>query len=540
MSRRSGFGSIMTAVARDIARSQRQAEAARKRSLREYEQSLRIAQREQVRQTKIADREAKQQYFEDRIAEAEDKTSVVSSFLEELNSMLEHTPSVNDEIVFDSLQVTEKFQEKFQEFSPSPDLMAKSSPPLKDTCLARKPVFPVNLFPWVKKQYQKRLTDGEKRHKEAISEYETKEQNREELLASERSEYEKAKTAFDQKVAQRCQEIEDFKIAYAAGDRDAIVSYNSLVLERSQYPDGFPQQFRLAYIPESKEIAVEYMLPLVDIVPTILEYKFTRSKDTIDEKSRKPTEIKEIYKNIIASITLRTIHEIFEADQGNCVSVVVFNGMIETIDLATGKEIKPCLISLRVTKDRFLEVNLSKVDKLICLRNLGAQVSSHPAEIQAVKPIVDFDMVDKRYVNQQDIMSDLDNRPNLMDLDPFEFENLVSNLFQKMGLETKQTRCSKDGGVDAVAFDTRPVLGGKVIIQAKRYKNVVGVSAVRDLYGTMINEGASKGILVATSHYGTDAYNFSKDKPIELIDGGALLYLLDQVGIKVKIIIPNE
>jgi len=181
MSRRSGFGSIMTAVARDIARSQRQAEAARKRSLREYEQSLRIAQREQVRQTKIADREAKQQYFEDRIAEAEDKTSVVSSFLEELNSMLEHTPSVNDEIVFDSLQVTEKFQEKFQEFSPSPDLMAKSSPPLKDTCLARKPVFPVNLFPWVKKQYQKRLTDGEKRHKEAISEYETKEQNREEL-----------------------------------------------------------------------------------------------------------------------------------------------------------------------------------------------------------------------------------------------------------------------------------------------------------------------------------------------------------------------
>ena len=71
-----------------------------------------------------------------------------------------------------------------------------------------------------------------------------------------------------------------------------------------------------------------------------------------------------------------------------------------------------------------------------------------------------------------------------------------------------------------------PVLGGKVVIHAKRYRDTVGVSAVRDLYGTMLNEGANKGILVCTSGYGPDAYNFSKDKPIELIDGGGLLYLL--------------
>lgn len=50
-----------------------------------------------------------------------------------------------------------------------------------------------------------------------------------------------------------------------------------------------------------------------------------------------------------------------------------------------------------------------------------------------------------------------------------------------------------------MAFDARPVLGGKVVIQAKRYRDTVGVSAVRDLYGTMLNEGASKGILVCTS-----------------------------------------
>jgi restriction system protein len=110
-----------------------------------------------------------------------------------------------------------------------------------------------------------------------------------------------------------------------------------------------------------------------------------------------------------------------------------------------------------------------------------------------------------------------------------------------MGLETKQTQSSRDGGVDVVAFDTRPILGGKVVIQAKRYRHTVGVSAVRDLYGTMLNEGASKGILVSTSGYGSDAFNFAKDKPIELIDGGGLLYLLEtHAGTRARIIMPEE
>ena len=218
----------------------------------------------------------------------------------------------------------------------------------------------------------------------------------------------------------------------------------------------------------------------------------------------------------------------------------MFNGFVQAVDPSTGHDIRPCLISVRTTRDRFCDINLSRIDKRACLRNLGAQVSSQPDEMLAVKPVVDFDMVDKRFVEQSDILSDLEDCPNIMELNPFEFENLVSNLFGQIGFQTKQTRTTKDSGVDAVAFDPRPILGGKVVIQAKRYKNVVGVAAVRDLYGTMINKGASKGILVTTSHYGPDAYDFAKDKPIELIDGGGLLYLLDQQGVKAKIIMPEE
>ncbi|MEA3214401.1 MAG: restriction system protein, partial [Acidimicrobiia bacterium] len=163
------------------------------------------------------------------------------------------------------------------------------------------------------------------------------------------------------------------------------------------------------------------------------------------------------------------------------------------------------------------------------------------AELAPVRPVLELSMVDKRFVDEEDIISDLDQRPNLMELKPMEFESLIQNLFTKMGLDTKQTQASRDGGVDCVAFDHRPIFGGKVIIQAKRYKGTVGVSAVRDLFGTLQNEGASKGILVTTSGYGQASFEFAAGKPLELLDGANLLYLLDEhAGIRAKIVPPED
>jgi restriction system protein len=262
----------------------------------------------------------------------------------------------------------------------------------------------------------------------------------------------------------------------------------------------------------------------------------SKSKDSIESKPRKATERKQLYQNIVASLALRTIHEVLEADAADALKLVTFTGIVDTTDPANGRPIRVPVISVRAPKADFFEILLDRVDKAACLKNLGAKVSARPDELQAVKPIVEFDMVDRRFVEQGDALAGLESRPNLMELTPTEFEVLVANLFGKMGLESKLTRASRDGGVDAIAYDARPVLGGKVVIQAKRYRNTVGVEAVRDLYGTMLNEGANKGILVTTSGYGPDAYNFSKDKPVELIDGGGLLYLLrEHAGVNARI-----
>jgi restriction system protein len=46
--------------------------------------------------------------------------------------------------------------------------------------------------------------------------------------------------------------------------------------------------------------------------------------------------------------------------------------------------------------------------------------------------------------------------------------------------------------------------------------------------------------LVTKSGYGPDAFAFAKDKPIELIEGGGLLFLLREVGVDARIIFPAE
>ena len=143
---------------------------------------------------------------------------------------------------------------------------------------------------------------------------------------------------------------------------------------------------------------------------------------------------------------------------------------------------------------------------------------------------------DRRFVSAYEVANTLDSTVNLAAMDWEDFEHLIREVFEKefssTGGEVKVTQASRDGGVDAVAFDPDPIRGGKIVIQAKRYTNTVGVSAVRDLYGTVLNEGATKGVLVTTSDYGPDSYAFAAGKPLVLLSGANLLHMLEKHGHK--------
>ena len=114
-------------------------------------------------------------------------------------------------------------------------------------------------------------------------------------------------------------------------------------------------------------------------------------------------------------------------------------------------------------------------------------------------------MADPRIVDPIDVLADIDKRPNLLELTPKEFEAFIQNLFTKMGFDTKLYQASGDGGINCVAYDPHPITGGKFIVQAKLYTRTVQPTHVRDLWGTVQHEGATKGIMITTSGYGPDS-----------------------------------
>jgi hypothetical protein len=134
------------------------------------------------------------------------------------------------------------------------------------------------------------------------------------------------------------------------------------------------------------------------------------------------------------------------------VSTVVFNGHVDTVDPATGRKIRPSLISMRATREKFDELVRTepRFDPVASIkRHFFAAISPHPEELKAVEPVMPFSRADPRVIEAIDVISGLDQRPNLLDLTPKEFESFIQNLFTKMGYETDQYRSSGDGGIEA-------------------------------------------------------------------------------------------
>jgi restriction system protein len=522
-----------------MAQYQREQERIRRANERERLRAIRAAQQSQrayERSIAAEEKERKRLYLESRMAEVDAQNEDLDTSVAELEMLLASTLSVDDFIDFEAL----KEDAELPPFEPGELAVAESQPRIEAFIPAPLSGL-VKFVPGANAKHTQLVKDQQQAFETAFRDHAEREREREADLGRARADYEKEAAETAVRAAARNAEVDEFRTRFEAADPDAVTEYFSLVLGASSYPEGFPQNYRVAYVPESKQLVVEYELPPLAVVPVVRQYKYVKARDAIEESARPATQVRALYARVVAQTTLRTIHELFEADRHDGLETIVFNGLVDTINPATGKPAKPHLVTVRTSKDLFIQFDLANVDPLACLKGLNASVSKSPSELVPVRPILEFDMVDSRFVQESDVLGQLDQRPNLMELTPGEFESLITNLFEKMGLDTRQTQASRDGGVDCVAFDPRPIFGGKVVIQAKRYKHTVGVSAVRDLFGTMQNEGASKGILVTTSGYGKSSFEFADGKPLELLSGTNLLYLLaEHAGIEARIEPPED
>ncbi len=107
-----------------------------------------------------------------------------------------------------------------------------------------------------------------------------------------------------------------------------------------------------------------------------------------------------------------------------------------------------------------------------------------------------------------------------------EFEILVGEAFRLQGYQVAETGgAGPDGGVDLVLRKG----GEKFLVQCKQWKAfTVGVTIVRELYGVMAANGAAGGFVVTSGRFTDEAKTFAQGRNVTLIDGPALLKLIQQ------------
>ena len=403
---------------------------------------------------------------------------------------------------------------------------------------------------WLDRLYpprkSRKITDAARQHGLALEEWSTRKALWEQEYEKNLKDYEMTflewknrKEIYQNRLAEQHKTIDEISQNYRDRLPKGIEQYCDLLLSTTKFGDSSPEEHEVSFLSGSGILVVDYRLPSTSDIPKLKQVRYVISKGEYQEIYHKQSELNILYDDFCYQICLKTIHQLYDSDEAEALKAIVFNGWVEFPDPGTGRRTRSCIMSVQAEREAFLDINLANVDPKACFRTLKGVGAAKLHGLAAVPPLLRIERTDKRFVESREVVDDLYEGTNLAAIGWEDFEHLIREIFAKEfsreGGEVKVTRASRDGGVDAVAFDPDPLRGGKIVIQAKRYTNTVDVSAVRDLYGTVLNEGATKGILVTTSAFGHDSYAFAKDKPLTLLDGGNLLHLLARHGHRARI-----
>ncbi|WP_088103910.1 restriction endonuclease [Halalkalibacter urbisdiaboli] len=97
----------------------------------------------------------------------------------------------------------------------------------------------------------------------------------------------------------------------------------------------------------------------------------------------------------------------------------------------------------------------------------------------------------KRYDLSKITIKDIDK------MDGFEFEDYLYVFFCAVGYETYQTKKSRDFGADLLFVTT---MEQRTVVQAKRYLDKVGLSAVQEVYSAQAFYDADTALIVTSSN----------------------------------------
>lgn len=117
-------------------------------------------------------------------------------------------------------------------------------------------------------------------------------------------------------------------------------------------------------------------------------------------------------------------------------------------------------------------------------------------------------------------------------MDPYEFENLVGELWERQGYDVKVRKGSGDRGIDIEAYVKSDTSSSrKNLIQVKRYSsdNKIGSQQVREYATIYQQENNVNNVIIVTSGFFTDeARKLASDLRVDAINADRLFNLLEE------------
>lgn len=377
-------------------------------------------------------------------------------------------------------------------------------------------------------KYSAQVEAARTRFDAAVKEHAAREQQRRDEVARLTALHTHQVALLEQQAAERNSVVDARVAGLAARNPEQVEWLAARVLARTPLPDTFPRATEFAFDPRRELLAVRFELPGHDVIPADREFKYIAAKDEQRAIARSKTQLDELYREVIAQTVLLCVRDLLTADPA--LHSVHFDGYVRQHNPVTGEMDDPTIVSTSVERSQLpADTNLMNVVPQACLRSFDTLISGHPYEVEPIASTLDFDWDRYRFVKEFDAAATLDSRPDLMDMTPTQFEHLVRQIFQAQGAEGWTTQQSNDDGVDAVIAKRTPLIGGLAIVQAKQYRNVIGVSHVRELAGAMEEKKAGWGILITTSWFTAGCARKAREHGrMELIDGQQLVHLIEQ------------
>jgi restriction system protein len=348
---------------------------ARSGSLAALEQRLAAQRRDDERQArerrqrdKEKERDRQQEHLEAQQRAAEEQTAAVQERMKVLEEILTGVLSLKP-LSFGQLLAAPRTPD----FDPGPLDPALPAPDWDDFA----PAAPAGLGRLLARQ-GRQVAEAQARFEAAQADHLRRESERRQALAAAKARHDRKVTEERAKAVARNAYVTRRQAAFAAGDAEAVQWFAGCVLRASKYPDGFPREHQVTYRPEHRDLAVDLELPPRRVVPAARAYRYVKAGDVIEPVPRPDGEITQRYERLLACVALRTLHEIFGATPPDVVRAVTFTGRVSTVDGATGKPLRPELLTVSAERSVFTDLVLATVEPPACLARLNGLVSADP------------------------------------------------------------------------------------------------------------------------------------------------------------------